>query len=473
VKTSNFADYLPLPQDQACRELVLAVLRDGTYEPPRSFECGQAGPIISSAILAGLLRGVYGEPQKRRIRVTGVTFTGDIDLAYLDWRGELDLTGCIIVGTLLLSHARIGGTVKLDKTHVGAIDARYAVIDGAFLLRRARCAQGLYGLAMTVKGSLNLTRTEIWAPWKYPNRCAIELFRAKIGDVFFGRSVIYGGLYGNGLAVDRNLRLQGATVIGRGDMGWETGADSAAGAITLAGAAISSGLYLSWKTPSERNPPWRITGKIQLSRATCRSLHLRYSDLQDIPLSIDHFDYARLVEIAPQEWLSVIESTPNVSGQPYTRLSSYAAEVGRTDLQRDVLVALQRRITSELPPGWERMRRRLWDWTVVYGYAPGRAILWLLLCVAISVAVLRAGGSFLINDDIAKTRGVRDINDAVTLALDNLLPFAALGAARHWSAMPKNLIECVWMLAFVALKFVAWGLAGLGLASVTGIARRA
>jgi hypothetical protein len=426
-------------------------------------------------VLRNLLRGAYGELVEQRISIRGIAFSGDVDLAYFDWRGELDLTYCRIEGRLKLSHAGIGGTVKLDKTHIsGSVDARYAVVDGAFLFRNSVCKQGLYGLAMHVRGSLNLTGTEIWAPSDHPNRCAIELFRATLGDVFLARSSVHGGIYGNGCQVDRNVRLQGATVVGRAEMGWETGPDSAGAAITLVGATIGSGLYLSWKTPGEKDPRWSVTGLVALGRATCRSLHVRPSDLAGIRLSIDYFEYSRLVEVTPDEWLAVVQSVPNVGGQPYTCLASYCAEVGRIDLQRKVLIALQRRITSELPTrSRERWRRRAWDWTVVYGYSPARAVLWLVLCVAISVAVLRFGGSFLIHDDGLRTRGVRSLTDSVTLAADNLLPFAGLGAARHWSAKPEDAVECVWMIAFVSLKFLAWGLAGLGLASVTGVARKA
>jgi hypothetical protein len=465
---------LVLPEDLASRELVNAVRSSGTYETVRCARSGQPTARVPGAVLRHLLQGRYGELAERRIKITNVHFVGDVDLAYFDWRGGLDLTSCIIDGALGLSHARIGGSVKIDKTDIGGVDARYASIDGALLFRNARCAQGLYGLGMAVYGSLNLTGTEIWAPWDYPNRCAIELFRAKLGDVFLGRGNVYGGIYGNGLVVDRNVRLQGATVIGRKDMGWETGADSAVGAITLAGATIGSGLYVSWKTPGEKNKPWRIAGRVQLSRATCRSLHVRYSDLDGIELTIDYFDYARLVEITPDEWLAVIESMPSLSGHPYTRLAAYCADVGRTDLQRDVLIALERRTTAELPKhGWEWRRRRAWDWTVAYGYAPSRAILWLLLCVVLSIAILHFGGDFLVDDGAARARGVPKITDDVTLALDNLLPFAALGAVRHWSAKPNDLAEVAWMIVFVGLKFAAWGLAGLGLVSVTGIARKA
>lgn len=459
---------LPIPPDGASRELILAVLTVGNYRP----EPDVSFPVIPGTVLRDLIRGAYGPLKERRIKVNGVTFTGDVDLAYCDWRGELDLTYCVIQGTLELSHARIGGTVKIDKMHVGEVDARYAVIDGAFLFRNARCAWGFYGLATTIHGSLNMRGTEIWAPWNHPNRCAIELFRAQVGDVFLTRSNVHGGIYGNGLDVGRNVRLQGAHVAGRSEMGWETGPDSAKAAITLVGATIENGLYLSWETPSDKNTSLRINGLVTLGRATCRSFHVSYSDLAGLRLAINHFEYARLVKLTAQEWLSAIDSTPNASGQPYIRLAALCAELGRTDLRRGVLVALQRRITSDLPKGWEQSRRRLWDWSVAYGYAPGRAILWLLLCAVVSVAVLRLGGYFLIHDGVPATRGVGRLTEAVTLAADNLLPFAGLGAARHWSANPKNAVECAWMIGFVMLKFLAWSLAGLGLASVTGVARR-
>ncbi len=47
-----------------------------------------------------------------------------------------------------------------------------------------------------------------------------------------------------------------------------------------------------------------------------------------------------------------------------------------------------------------------------------------------------------------------------------------LNLADQWAAEPDGMADTAWMVLFVVVKFAGWGLAALGLASLTGIAKR-
>lgn len=430
--------------------------------------------VITGQLVQDLVAGAHGKLAKPIISLHGLLITGDIDLSYREWRGQLDLSYCRIMGSLVLSHAAIRGRVCLDSVVVRELNATYAVIDGPLLFRSGYCSKGLFGLAMNVSGSLNLRETVLWAPYEKPNRCAVELYRAHVGDLFLHRTMLFGGLYGNGVVVDRNVRLQGSLILSRESMGWETGPDSMAGAVTLVSAKIASALYISWK--DLERPPWYVDGRVVLTRLSCTTIRLRVADFTGKPFSIDYLDYVRLVGMTPREWLALLEATAGIQSQPYVRLAAYCGELGLTDLQRKVLVALQKRITSEFPRfSFEYFRRKLWAWSVEYGYRPGRAIIWLLGCTVLCTLILLTGGDFIVNDvgsHFGSGQGVKGFGEAITISMDNVLPFAGLGVGNEWSAAPRDVSQTAWLILFVAFKFLGWAMAAIGLASVTGIMKK-
>jgi hypothetical protein len=443
----------------------------GTARLPRADETAQ---VISARLVRELMVGVHGELAEPIIALHGLLIDGDVDLSYCEWRGQLDLSYCRITGSLRIAHAIIRGRVCLDGAALSELDTNYAVIDGPFLFRRGYCSKGLFGLAMKVSGSLNLRETELWAPAEKPNRCAVELYRARLGDVFLTEAKLYGGLYGSGMTIDRNLRLQGAIVLSREVMGWETGPDSIMGAICLAGATIGSALYASWKDGGR--PSWYVDGRVVFTRLSCTTLRMRVADLIGRPLSLEYLIYVRLVGVTPHEWLALLGRTEGVGSQPYARLAAYCGELGLTDLQRKVLVAHQRRMTSEFPRrSIEYWRRKLWAWSVQYGYRPGRAIAWLIGCTLLCAVILLIGGDFIVSQagsHFGGGRGVKSFTEAITISMDNVLPFAGLGVANEWSAAPENALQAAWLVLFVGLKFLGWTMAAVGLASVTGILKK-
>jgi hypothetical protein len=451
---------------------ILAGLACGEAELPVEDEDER---IIPGSLIRDLLDGVYGQLRDPKIRLNGFVITGDVDLSYSKWRGELDLSYCRISGAVNLAHSSIEGVIRLDGAIVHSLDASYADVNGPLQFRDGQCLQGMYLLGVRISGSFNINRTKVWAPVDRPNRCAVELYRARIGDVFFSRAELYGGVYAHALTSDRNVRLRETTIVSRNKLGLETGVDSDDVAVGLVGASISGALYISWK--DDTRPSWTVNGRVALTRLSCTTLRVRASDLlrDDIELKVDGLTYSRLASSTPEEWLSVLQSTPAVPSQPYIFLADYCRQHGRSDLARRVLVSLQRRITSELP--WrsiERWRRQFLAWSIEYGYRPGRALLWLLVCTGLCTVILAVGGDFLLHQTSASTpdRGVKSWTDAITTSLDNVLPFAGLGVTKQWSASPQNAWQVVWLVLFVGIKFLGWGMAAMGLASVTGLMRK-
>jgi len=450
-----------------------AVLTGESFGVSRLPASDEEAEIIPADLIRELVTGFHGKLAKPVISIHGIIIDGDIDLSYCEWRGRLDLGYCRVQGSLSFAHAVIRGRVCLDGAALAELEMQYAVIDGPFSFRDGSCSRGLFGLGMTVSGAFNLRRTELWAPVDKPNRCAVELYRARLGDVYLMEAKLHGGLYGNGITVDRNLRLQSATFSSREAMGWEMGPDSGGGAVSLASAAIGSVLYISRKDPDR--PAWQVDGRVNLTRLSCTTLRVEIAHLAGIPLVVEHLKYGRLAGVTPQEWLTLLARMDGVGTQPYLHLAAYCGELGAADLQRKVLIAQQRRVTSELGRrSVERWRRKLWSWSVEYGYKPGRAIVWLVVCTLICAVILVAGGGFLVHQTSspANKRGVSNAEQAIAVAMDNVLPFADLGVADKWEADPVNVSQTVWLSLFVTLKLLGWTMAALGLAAVTGVMKK-
>ena len=88
------------------------------------------------------------------------------------------------------------------------------------------------------------------------------------------------------------------------------------------------------------------------------------------------------------EWVAA--ATPEYTPEPYERLATVLRAGGEDEDAREVLLAKQRRRREKLP-----LAAKLWgylqDWTVAYGYRPGRAAVWMAVLWAVgSVAFAHA-----------------------------------------------------------------------------------
>ncbi|MFF5702682.1 oxidoreductase [Streptomyces sp. NPDC012794] len=157
------------------------------------------------------------------------------------------------------------------------------------------------------------------------------------------------------------------------------------------------------------------------------------------------------------EWLEA--ATPEYSPGPYELLAAVLRAGGEDAGAREVLVAKQRRRRATLPPA-ARAWGYLQDWTVVYGYRPGRAALWMaVLWAAGTLLYLRHEPSPIKADEHPQW-------DAALYALDLLLPVIDLGQQGQWK------LEGGWQWGSAALVLLGWILATTVAAGASRLLRR-
>ncbi|MEU9145362.1 oxidoreductase [Streptomyces sp. NPDC048349] len=152
-------------------------------------------------------------------------------------------------------------------------------------------------------------------------------------------------------------------------------------------------------------------------------------------------------------------ATPEYSPEPYERLAAVLRASGEDADAREVLLAKQRRRRTTLPPA-ARAWGYLQDWTVVYGYRPGRAALWM--------AVLWAAGALLFSQH--RPPPIKENEhpewDAALYALDLLLPVIDLGQEAQWK------VDGGWQWGAAALVLLGWILATTVAAGASRLLRR-
>ncbi|MET9434534.1 oxidoreductase [Streptomyces sp. NPDC006551] len=165
-----------------------------------------------------------------------------------------------------------------------------------------------------------------------------------------------------------------------------------------------------------------------------------------------HFPLARRLE-----WVAA--ATPEYAPEPYERLATVLRASGEDADAREVLLAKQRRRRETLP-----VAGKLWgylqDWTVAYGYRPGRAALWMaVLWAAGAVAFSRYDPVPLKGDESPRW-------NATLYALDLLLPVINLGQDGYWR------LEGAWQWVSTVLILLGWVLATTVAAGASRLLRR-
>ncbi|MDX2393297.1 oxidoreductase [Streptomyces sp. DK15] len=180
-------------------------------------------------------------------------------------------------------------------------------------------------------------------------------------------------------------------------------------------------------------------------------------------LSMEGFVYEKVAprgDFTLARRLAWVEAaTPEYSPEPYERLATVLRDGGEDAEAREVLLAKQRRRRATLPPA-ARAWGLLQDWTVVYGYRPGRAALWM--------ALLWAAGALLFlghRPEPVKADEHPHWNAAL-YALDLLLPVINLGQEGHWKMAGG------WQWGSAALVLLGWILATTVAAGASRLLRR-
>ncbi|WP_155055333.1 oxidoreductase [Streptomyces blattellae] len=180
-------------------------------------------------------------------------------------------------------------------------------------------------------------------------------------------------------------------------------------------------------------------------------------------LHMGGFAYENLVPRGPfplaerLEWVAA--ATAEYNPEPYERLATVLRAGGEDEDAREVLLAKQRRRRETLPAA-----AKLWgyvqDWTVAYGYRPGRAAVWMaLLWAASSVAFTQA-------DHPPVESGENPPWNSTLFALDLLLPVIDLGQVGFWR------LRGGWQWLAAAMILVGWILATTVAAGATRLLRR-
>lgn len=180
-------------------------------------------------------------------------------------------------------------------------------------------------------------------------------------------------------------------------------------------------------------------------------------------LHMGGFSYENLVPRGPfplnerLKWVSA--ATAEYNPEPYELLATVLRAGGEDEDAREVLLAKQRRRRESLP-----LAGKLWgyaqDWTVAYGYRPGRAAVWM--------AVLWALGSFAFAhaDHPPLKRGEHPDWDPALFALDLLLPVIELGQVGFWQ------LDRGWQWLASAMILLGWVLATTVAAGATRLLHR-
>lgn len=320
--------------------------------------------------------------------------------------------GCVVEGPLRLRQTHVRGQVNMSGAHLVNPGGPAVIADNLTVDQNMYCAQ------------LN-------------SEAEIRLLGAHIaGDLVLSGARLDnpGGeaLDAGSLVVDRGVRCDDGFV--------------AHGAIRLTGARIGV---------LELLPAEPVTGDVDLR-------HAQVGVLRDDPatcgraLHLDGFGYDTLEPLlsvqARLDWLG--RQPDGYRPLPYEQLAATYRRLGHDADARRVLLAKQRRRRATLTPTatvWGLVQ----DWTVGYGYLPGRAAVWLL-------ALFTVGTAFFWTHPPVRIQTGPQYNPLV-YTLDVLLPVVNLGQEPAFTPVGTGEQWCTYLL--VAAGWV------LATAVATGITR--
>ncbi|WP_133910105.1 oxidoreductase [Streptomyces sp. NBC_00582] len=180
-------------------------------------------------------------------------------------------------------------------------------------------------------------------------------------------------------------------------------------------------------------------------------------------LHMGGFAYENLVPQGPfplaarLDWVAA--ATAEYAPEPYERLATVLREGGEDEDAREVLLAKQRRRRETLPPA-AKLVGYAQDWTVAYGYRPGRAAVWMAVLWAASTLAFANAPHPAVNP-----AGHPPWNPAL-FSLDLLLPVIDLGQVGQWR------LTGGWQWLATALILLGWILATTVAAGATRLLRR-
>jgi hypothetical protein len=423
------------------------------------------------------------------LNATQAHIDGDLMLRRSQVRGRVELAGAHIGGVLQLNHAQLANpdgwalhAARLVIDH--SIYCAHFLAEGGIYLVGARIGGGVHMLDARLRNAdgdaLEISRSTIDDDINLIDGCIIEGCLRMVQTHVRGQINMSGArlantngpaLIADNLTVDQNLycakltaeaeiRLLGAHVAGdfvlsgarldnpngdaidAGSLAVDRGMQCndgfiANGGIRLLGARLGV---------LELIPAQPVTGDIDLRDARVAVMR----DDPTTPHAVAHLDGFGYDELHPlldvRSRLAWLGRQPDgYRPRPYEQLAAAYRRLGHDADARRVLLAKQRRRRATLT-----FPARAWgvvqDWTVGYGYLPGRAAGWLLALVALGAV------SFWAYPPARIQQGPRF--NPLVYALDVLLPVVNLGQERAFTPadtvgqwLTYSLVAAGWVLA--------------------------
>jgi hypothetical protein len=423
------------------------------------------------------------------IEFTGARFEGDVNLGgtlldFVVWlqRCELD--------AIHLEDAKTR-TLILEDCECASIAADRLAVDGSLHIDKTRVGGGVTLTAASVTGSLDLQSSRLSGGKEYALTCsrvtvggAVYLQRAEIhGAATFVNARIGWDLNAAGLETHTYLRVNRASIGGRLDLsGARLGTSTQAvtdpderpglqaAGVKIGGALVWKGVTLSdagevslsdadVATLDDDADAWPAAGKLKIDG-------LSYGSLAGIPS--DHREFAtwRKARIA---WIRK-QTEDDYSPQPYGELIAALRAEGNDSAAIDV--AVDREKDRRRYAGLDiRQKVQLWLLSAVgYGYRPSRALIGVVLFVAIGWALFSIGhddGYVVRADNNSKARFV-----AAVYSLDTFVPVIDLGLEKQFTVTGQKGFG-VWLQRYYWLHVAAgWLITTLVVLGLTGVVRK-
>jgi hypothetical protein len=327
----------------------------------------------------------------------------------------------------------------LDRSTLSGLVAQDAHIAGSLLAPRMRVTGQLRLRGTRVDGNLDLSGATL----AYPDGDCLYADNVTVdGDLLATDGfTATGGISLSGARIGRDVNLDGATVNGR--------------LAFVEGQAQRLRLRL---TPES-------TGDVDLTDARLGRLYLRPDKWPaGCALDLDGFSVERIVPDgqwsarARVDWIE--RHTADYSPSAYEQLAATYRREGHEAEARYVLRNKELRRHRQLGPAG-----RLWGWvqhvTVGFGYAPGRALLWLAALLALGTAYFAGHRLDPVNAGEAPTW------QPLVYTLDLIVPLVDFGHERAYD--PTGLDQAV----ALALVILGWVLAAAVVAGASRTLKRA
>jgi hypothetical protein len=407
---------------------------------------------------------------------------GDLLLRDCEIPGGLALAGARLAGRLMLNYARLGESggyalhaARLTIDH--SIYCAHFAAEGGIYLVGARIGGGLHMLDARVTSAggdaLEISRATVDDDINFVEGCRVEGIMRLVQTHVHGQINMSGAhltnpvgpaVIADNLKVDQNfycanltataeIRLLGAQIAGDFVLSGACLNNHGGHALDAGSLVVNRGLRC--------DQGFAADGALRLVGAQAEVLELRPAQSFVADVDLRHARLGLLRDDAPaasaimrldglvydglEPLLSVPDRLAWLDNQPeryrpfpYEQLASTYRRLGHDADARRVLLAKQRRRRATQP-----LPARAWgvlqDWTVGYGYLPGRAAIWLLVLLTAGTAV------FLVDPPVRIHAGPRF--DAFLYTLDLLVPVLKLGQEKAFAPDGTAAQWCAYLLS--------------------------